>query len=118
MRNIKTYRKDFTTEEREAYRAYRRNCYKNETSEKREKRKKQASKIHSKRNDDYYSVYYIPNEHYIGYTKMFEHRMREHKRKGKDIEGAVVLRVFKDKHYAKLYEAQWHVMGVNGSDGW
>ena len=118
MRNIKTYRKDFTAEEREAYKAYRRENYRNESKEKREARKLRASKINNKRNDGYYSVYYIPNEHYVGYTKMFDHRMKEHSRKGKNVEGTVVLRTFEDKNYARLYEAQWHTMGVNGSDGW
>lgn len=67
------------------------------------------------RKDGYYSVYYLPNEHYVGMTDQYEHRMKQHKQVHKrDITDCRVLMTFDNPFDAHIYETQWHKMGANG----
>ena len=74
------------------------------------------AKRKAKRDVGYYTVYYLPKEHYCGITKMnVEYRMHQHKSKGKNVEGWRVMFCSEDKLEAYHYESLYHgVLGVNG----
>jgi penicillin-binding protein-related factor A (putative recombinase) len=64
---------------------------------------------------NYYLVYYLPEEHYVGITSQPEQRMQEHKSRAKrNINGWRVLFCSEDKYEACLIEAHYHCMGFNG----
>ena len=63
---------------------------------------------------DTYSVYYLPEEHYVGMTNAPLNRIQRHKSDGKDIEGFTVLREFNNPFDAHIYETQWHSIGARG----
>ena len=69
-----------------------------------------------KRTANVYTVYYIPEEHYCGITKMKpEKRLAHHKYEGRNIEGWRVLFCSEDKAEAYHHEALFHsVLGMNG----
>lgn len=64
--------------------------------------------------DPYYTVYYLPEHHYIGMTNSFKRRMQEHKTKGKIVEGCEIVGRYKTAIQAHLYETMLHAMGYEG----
>ena len=69
-----------------------------------------------KRDSGYYTVYYLPNEHYCGVTSMSpEFRMAFHKHKGKNTNDWRVLYCSIDKKEAYYHESLFH--GVLGMEG-
>ena len=64
---------------------------------------------------DYYIVYYIPSEHYVGITNQPKLRMSDHKsHHGRNIEDWVVLFCSEDKYEARIIENRFHDMGFFG----
>jgi len=64
---------------------------------------------------DYYIVYYLPEEHYVGITKQPKQRIAEHKsRLKRNTDGWKVLFCSEDKYEAHLVEAELHCMGFKG----
>jgi hypothetical protein len=61
-----------------------------------------------------YTVYYLPEEHYVGMTKDLMQRMRDHKKKGKIVEGYEVVARFTSAKQAHLMETRLHIMGYHG----
>ena len=61
-----------------------------------------------------YSVYYIPEEHYVGMSKNVYSRMNKHKHLGKIIDDYEVLQSFENPIEAHLMETRLHLMGYNG----
>lgn len=80
----------------------------------REKAKAYSKKYREKKKDGHFSVYYLPEENYVGMTDCMYDRMRLHKHRGKNTEGYRVLRIFEDPIQAHLYETQWHTIGTHG----
>jgi len=79
---------------------------------------KNKEALRAKRNidDGFYSVYYIPEHHYVGMTNDMKKRTNNHKYNYKrDVSNIRVLKTFDCPYKAHLYESQWHVMGANGS---
>lgn len=79
--------------------------------------KKCKSKIDSKRTrmpDGFYSVYYLPEHHYVGMTNSMKNRMQEHKHKGKITDGYEVVAQFGSAIEAHLAETMLHAIGYNG----
>ena len=67
--------------------------------------------------DGYFSVYYIPEHHYVGQTISFISRMRKHKYgHGRITEGAEVLAKFETREEALAFEAKLHDMGYHGKN--
>ena len=64
--------------------------------------------------DPYYTVYYLPEHHYVGMTNYLKRRMKEHKQKGKIIEGYEVVGRYNTAIQAHLYETMLHAMGYEG----
>ena len=64
--------------------------------------------------DNFYSVYYLPEHHYVGMTNSMKHRMQEHKCKGKFIDNYEVVGSYSTAVEAHLTETMLHAMGYNG----
>ena len=62
-----------------------------------------------------YSLYYLPEDHYIGVTNQLSLRLVNHKRKSKHILGYEIVSVFKTKKEALRTERYLHSIGYNGS---
>jgi len=64
---------------------------------------------------DYYMVYYLPKEHYIGITNQPKQRMGDHKcHHGRDTTGWRVMFCSESKYEARLVENRYHDLGFNG----
>jgi len=67
-----------------------------------------------KEKDGFTSVYYLPEEHYVGMTGRVKKRMQQHQSAGKNVKNYKILRVFDNEIKAHLYETQLHLMGFRG----
>ena len=66
-------------------------------------------------NDGHYSVYYLPEHHYVGMTNCVYIRMQEHRLKNKRFtEGYEIIGVYKNAVDAHLTETFLHSMGYKG----
>ena len=76
----------------------------------------QSKKYQQMKANEYpgYSVYYIPEEHYVGMSKNVYSRMIKHKHLGKIIDDYEVLQSFENPIEAHLMETRLHLMGYNG----
>jgi hypothetical protein len=65
--------------------------------------------------DGYFTVYYLPEEHYVGQTNALRTRMKNHRGTNKrhilDVE---VLAKFETREEALAFEAKLHSFGYNG----
>jgi hypothetical protein len=61
-----------------------------------------------------YAVYYLPEEHYVGFTNSIKNRIREHSKKNKIVDGYEVIAVFESPIDAHLFETMLHQRGYNG----
>jgi hypothetical protein len=95
----------------------KRNQYKNEYTEDQRLNAIENSKVYQElRSNEYpgYSVYYIPEEHYVGMSRNVIARISKHKHLGKIVDGWEVLMCFENPIRAHLMETQLHLMGYNG----
>ena len=67
-----------------------------------------------KRETGGYAVYYLPEEHRVGFTNNVRDRMWSHKRNGLVVEGYEVVGVYDCPIQAHLTETILHTMGYNG----
>ena len=75
----------------------------------RMKKNRKSSKL------DYYLVYYLPEENYVGMTQYPTKRISNHRRKGKNVDGWRVLYCSNDKMEAGYHEALFQsVLGMKG----
>ena len=65
--------------------------------------------------EGHYSVYYLPEEHYIGVTSGVKIRMLNHDSDGMLTDGYEVVFTSTDKKEAYAFERKLHSMGYNGS---
>lgn len=88
-----------------------------------EVRRKDCKVCHTKRTNQYYydkyyndyiSVYYLPEEHYVGISNHYELRLMEHARAGKIIDGAEEIARFERAVDAHYLETLLHMRGYNG----
>ena len=64
---------------------------------------------------DHYIVYYLPEEHYCGFTNNPQYRMTDHKKHGKNIDNWRVLQTCATKTEAAYTEALFQsTLGING----
>jgi hypothetical protein len=61
-----------------------------------------------------FALYYLPEEHYVGFTNHLKARLRRHKCQGKITEGYEVIGVYSCPIYTHLLETRLHLMGYNG----
>lgn len=73
------------------------------------------SKRRRRESDGYYSVYYLPEHHYIGMTNCIKVRMQEHRNKSNRFtEGYEIIGVYKKAVDAHLAETIMHSIGYKG----
>jgi len=61
-----------------------------------------------------YALYYLPEEHYVGFTNNIKARLRSHKNKNRITFGYEIIGVYKCPIYTHLLETRLHLMGYNG----
>ncbi len=61
-----------------------------------------------------YAVYYLPEEHYVGFTNNIRSRINDHNKRGKCTEGYEILCICESPIDAHLYETMFHQRGYNG----
>lgn len=61
-----------------------------------------------------YAVYYLPEEHYVGFTNNIRSRINDHSKKGKCVIDYEILCVCESPIDAHLYETMFHQRGYNG----
>jgi len=61
-----------------------------------------------------YAVYYLPEEHYAGFSNNLRQRMLDHKKNGRIVEGYEVVGIYKCPIEAHLTETFLHKMGYEG----
>tara|TARA_R110002050_G_C8654276_1_gene490507 strand:+ start:38 stop:397 length:360 start_codon:yes stop_codon:yes gene_type:complete len=64
--------------------------------------------------DSYYTLYYLPEEHYIGVSCRPKGRVRDHRNRNKIVVGWESVATFKTKREALDAEAYMHEAGYNG----
>ena len=65
--------------------------------------------------DGHYTVYYLPEHHYVGMTNALRNRLREHRgRNGRITEGYEIIGTYKKAVDAHLVETILHSMGYYG----
>ena len=61
-----------------------------------------------------YALYYLPEEHYVGFTNNIKARLRGHKSVGRITEGYEVIGIYRCPIYTHLLETRLHLIGYNG----
>jgi hypothetical protein len=61
-----------------------------------------------------YAVYYLPEEHYVGFTNSVKNRIREHSKRGRMVTGYEVIAIFESPIDAHLFETMLHQRGYHG----
>jgi hypothetical protein len=61
-----------------------------------------------------FALYYLPEEHYVGFTNHLKSRLNKHNYQGKIIEGYEVIGLYSCPIYTHLLETRLHLMGYNG----
>lgn len=94
-------------------------CISLKRKEYRENNRVKLSKYHKnyrKENEviNGYALYYLPEEHYVGFTNNVKSRLRSHKQKGRIIDGFEIIGVYSCPIYTHLLETRLHLIGYNG----
>ena len=76
--------------------------------------KKARIEWRNSKKDGYWTVYYLPEEHYVGITNCVHERMNEHKFKGKIINNYEIIGKYKHPAAALMVEAAFHLHGYHG----
>lgn len=100
----------YTEKNRERINANQRNWRKNN----REKWLKQRKEWADRKKDGYHTLYYLPEEHYIGITNFLEKRLHNHSCEGRITEGCEVIARFERSVDAHWVETMFHQRGYNG----
>ena len=67
--------------------------------------------------DSFYTLYYLPEIHYVGVTNDLKRRIREHKYTGRYNSSLETIYTFKTKREALDMERKFHdILGFNGSN--
>ena len=61
-----------------------------------------------------YSVYYLPEEHYVGVTRTLKRRMRQHRYNGKVTDRYELIMSFKSEADALRLEGKFHELDYRG----
>ncbi len=65
--------------------------------------------------DGHYTVYYLPEEHYIGVTTRLKRRMYSHKNNKRHVLDCEIVATFTTKKEAYICERYMHSIGYNGA---
>ncbi len=81
----------------------------------KECRKETSKELWENRESGLTTLYYLPEEHYVGLTTDMSQRMPRHRRDGKITEGYEVIAKFERALDAAVLEARFHQRRYNGS---
>lgn len=68
----------------------------------------------SSKKDNYWYVYYLPEEHYVGMTSIVHERIKYHENSGKIIDDYEIIARYNHPALALMTEALFHYCGYNG----
>ena len=72
-------------------------------------------KSYYNRKDEHYSVYLLPDHHYVGITGCVSYRMNVHRSQhGRNTDNVQILHTFKTRKEALAKEAEYHKQGFLG----
>ena len=82
------------------------------------KAKNKQRKAHYKRTktNSFYTLYYLPEEHYVGMSQQPKIRLQNHKSAGKHVLDYEVIGTFKNKRECLTAEHYMHSIGYNGTN--
>ena len=80
----------------------------------KEKEKSYSKAYRESRKDGMYTLYYLPEEHYIGITTNMYNRLKRHKSQGNHTTDVEVVAKFDNKKEALSTERYMHNIGYNG----
>ena len=80
----------------------------------KEKEKSYSKAYRESRKDGMYTLYYLPEEHYIGITTSMHNRMHVHKSQGNHSADVEIVAKFDNKREALNTERYMHNIGYNG----
>ena len=95
--------------------AYMKEYYKANKEELKAQSKAYYKTNKESRKEECYSVYYLPEEHYVGMTGGIKNRMRRHKFDGMITDGYEIVFTSTNKKEALAFEGKLHSLGYNGS---
>jgi len=107
---IKAYREA----NKEKIKAYRKEYSKEYYESNKDSLKSRQAKYRKSLTNDYYTLYYLKEEHYVGITSQPDTRMRRHKHNGKHVLDYEVISTFKTKREALDAEKYMHSIGYCG----
>ena len=84
------------------------------TEEQKQKHRDSNKRWRQTKKTSCFSVYYLPEEHYVGITNSLYLRMKDHNDHGKITEGYVEIARFERKVDAAWFEILFHKRGYNG----
>ena len=64
--------------------------------------------------DSHYTVYYLPEHHYIGMTNHIKSRMQQNRKKGRITQGYEIVGKYNTPVEAHLVETSLHLLGYEG----
>ena len=100
-----------TKEERSLYMK----IYHKNNKERIAKQKSEYGKKYRSRNtNEFYTLYYLKEEHYVGITKRPKLRIKDHKKKNRHVLDFETIATFKSKREALDVERLLHNLGYNG----
>ena len=74
---------------------------------------KKKARYESKK-DEFFTVYYLVNENYVGQTFNLYWRLSKHKSLGRDTSNVQIIGKYKTREQAKEVEASYHARGYLG----
>ena len=106
-----------TKEERREYMKEYMKTYRVANLEKLRKYSREQGKVYRTRNtNDFYTLYYLKEEHYVGITKRPKLRIKDHKKKNKHVLDFETIATFNTKREALKAEAYMHSIGYVGGN--
>ena len=93
------------------------NAYRIANLEKLKKYSREQGKDYRTRNtNEFYTLYYLKEEHYVGVTKRPKLRIKDHKKKNKHVLDFETIATFNTKREALNAEAYMHSLGYVGGN--
>ena len=78
-------------------------------------RKDRGHGLRERYRDGHYTVYYLPEHHYVGMTNALKNRLQEHRSKNNRLtDGVEIIGIYEKAVEAHITETMLHAMGYNG----
>ena len=110
----KIYLKAYREANREKARQYAREYSKKNGKDLAAKKSIYGKEYRARHTNDFYTLYYLKEEHYVGITKRPKLRIKDHKKKNRHVLDFEIISTFKSKREALDVERLLHNLGYNG----